>query len=222
MCGIAGAIDFKPGTTDRLVLDRMVKALRHRGPDDGGIWFSEGVGLGARRLAIIDLSPRARQPITNEDGSLWLVFNGEIYNFRELRTAFILDWVLLTGLVLSSRASFRLFAELLRPQPASFVRVLIYGAGHGGELVAREILNNPGHERVPVGFIDDDRAKHQTRIHGCPVLGGIDQLEALLRERRVEEVIVSSERIAPEGLARAREICQQQNVALRRLSFRLE
>ena len=72
-------------TTDPRVVERMTETLRHRGPDDGGTWTDGGVGLGSRRLAVIDLSPRARQPIANEDGQVRVVFNGELYNFRELR-----------------------------------------------------------------------------------------------------------------------------------------
>src|SRR5690348_15420280 len=62
----------------------MMAAQRHRGPDDVGCHLEPGVGLGFSRLAILDLSPAGHQPMTNEDGALWLVFNGEIYNFREL------------------------------------------------------------------------------------------------------------------------------------------
>ncbi len=80
MCGIAGFI----GPGDRDLLERMAQTLIHRGPDDEGFWMGPGVGLAMRRLAIIDL-PGGRQPMPNEDGTLRLVFNGEIYNFRELR-----------------------------------------------------------------------------------------------------------------------------------------
>ena len=83
MCGIAGKVSASP--VDRATIERMTSALRHRGPDDGDVWIGEGAGLGSRRLAIIDLSPRGRMPMTNESGSLRLVFNGEIYNFAELR-----------------------------------------------------------------------------------------------------------------------------------------
>ena len=83
MCGIAGKVSADP--IDRTTIAGMTSALHHRGPDDGDTWIGEGVGLGSRRLAIIDLSPRGRMPMTNEDGSLRLVFNGEIYNFAELR-----------------------------------------------------------------------------------------------------------------------------------------
>jgi asparagine synthase (glutamine-hydrolysing) len=63
----------------------MCEAIRHRGPDDDGVYVSGRVGLGMRRLAIIDLKT-GQQPIRNEDGTIILVFNGEIYNFRELRS----------------------------------------------------------------------------------------------------------------------------------------
>jgi asparagine synthase (glutamine-hydrolysing) len=64
----------------------MSSALSHRGPDAVGYHVDGPIALGHRRLSIIDLSEAAREPLTNEDGTLWLVFNGEVYNFRELRT----------------------------------------------------------------------------------------------------------------------------------------
>ncbi len=86
MCGLAGIVhaDAAQHVEPKLV-ERMCDAIRHRGPDDAGVWTGPGVGLGHRRLAIIDLSPAGHQPMCNEDGSLWIVFNGEIYNFLELR-----------------------------------------------------------------------------------------------------------------------------------------
>ena len=81
MCGIAGFA----GRGDRALLERMLKVMLHRGPDDAGMWMAPGVGLGMRRLAIIDV-PGGHQPMANEDQSLQVIFNGEIYNFRELRT----------------------------------------------------------------------------------------------------------------------------------------
>src|SRR5262252_878571 len=86
MCGICGLIG--PRRVDREALARMTSAIHHRGPDDDGFFVQEyddmAVGLGFRRLSIIDLDT-GNQPIENEDGSLKIVFNGEIYNFRELR-----------------------------------------------------------------------------------------------------------------------------------------
>ncbi len=85
MCGICGKIDFTGIPVDEALLQRMTSSLIHRGPDDAGIRVSENVGLGHRRLSIIDLSPHAHQPMCNEDGTVWIVFNGEIYNFLDLR-----------------------------------------------------------------------------------------------------------------------------------------
>ncbi|MBV9691384.1 MAG: asparagine synthase (glutamine-hydrolyzing) [Ktedonobacteraceae bacterium] len=85
MCGIAGFIDVQHGhESAELLIDSMCKVIRHRGPDDQGIWVGDGVALGMRRLSIIDLAG-GHQPMLNEDGSILVVFNGEIYNYRELR-----------------------------------------------------------------------------------------------------------------------------------------
>jgi asparagine synthase (glutamine-hydrolysing) len=86
MCGIAGIVDAEPGAQiDAATLQRMCLTLIHRGPDDEGFYVRRGVGLGMRRLSIIDLAG-GHQPIHNEDQTIWIVFNGEIYNFLELRT----------------------------------------------------------------------------------------------------------------------------------------
>ena len=74
---------------DEGAIRRMAAVLAHRGPDGEGVFVKDHVGLGHRRLAIIDLSPAAHQPMSNEDGSIWIVFNGEIYNFHELRETLI-------------------------------------------------------------------------------------------------------------------------------------
>src|SRR5271169_5832790 len=86
MCGISGVVNCG----DQPTLARMTRVQAHRGPDDSGIWemkFPDGsyVGLGSRRLAILDLSPDGHMPMSNEDGSVWITYNGEIYNFAELR-----------------------------------------------------------------------------------------------------------------------------------------
>jgi asparagine synthase (glutamine-hydrolysing) len=84
MCGIVGIVDLLGRREiDRALVHRMNEAQHHRGPDDGGLHFGPGIGLGHRRLSIIDLST-GRQPLYNEDGSVVVVFNGEIYNFQEL------------------------------------------------------------------------------------------------------------------------------------------
>lgn len=84
MCGICGVVKIEPAVTEAEVL-QMREVLAHRGPDQAGLWVQGRVGLGHRRLSIIDLSPRGSQPMHNETGTISLVFNGEIYNFQELR-----------------------------------------------------------------------------------------------------------------------------------------
>ncbi len=86
MCGISGKLYFDSGRpVEREILERMNAVLAHRGPDDAGIYCDGPVGLAHRRLSIIDLSPAGHQPMSNEDGTIWIVFNGEIYNFQSLR-----------------------------------------------------------------------------------------------------------------------------------------
>ena len=85
MCGICGFYEYKThDPADRQVLGDMLSVIRHRGPDDSGVYFGKDVAIGMRRLSIIDLSG-GKQPICNEDGSIVTVFNGEIYNFQVLR-----------------------------------------------------------------------------------------------------------------------------------------
>jgi len=84
MCGITGIFDLRgKRSIDRALLTRMNESQYHRGPDEGGIHLAPGIGLGHRRLSIIDVAT-GQQPMFNEDGSVAVVFNGEIYNFREL------------------------------------------------------------------------------------------------------------------------------------------
>ncbi|NIU63129.1 MAG: asparagine synthetase B, partial [Pseudomonas stutzeri] len=85
MCGIAGLIDLSGDAVSPVILQRMTDAIAHRGPDGEGHWIEGPVGFGHRRLAIIDLSPGGHQPMISADGRYVITYNGEIYNFRELR-----------------------------------------------------------------------------------------------------------------------------------------
>ena len=89
MCGICGKIDFTGSPVDENLLRRMTDLLAHRGPDDSDVYLRQqgnvSCGLGHRRLSIIDLTEAGRQPMSNEDRTVWMVFNGEIYNFAALR-----------------------------------------------------------------------------------------------------------------------------------------
>jgi asparagine synthase (glutamine-hydrolysing) len=92
MCGICGILRLSP-SADNLggtLIDRMTDALAHRGPNDRGTWHDDWITLGHRRLSVIDLSVAGHQPMGNEDGSVQIVYNGEVYNFRELKARFAL------------------------------------------------------------------------------------------------------------------------------------
>lgn len=87
MCGVCGVVDYSNSSVrdNRASVERMVTALHHRGPDFHDMWIQEPALLGHSRLAVIDLSSGANQPMQSEDGRYVLVFNGEIYNFKDLR-----------------------------------------------------------------------------------------------------------------------------------------
>ena len=86
MCGICGIMNFDSQVVvSKIEIDRMVDRLLHRGPDATGFRLDGRVGLGHTRLSVIDLSKAASQPMSNEDGRIWITYNGEIYNFHDLR-----------------------------------------------------------------------------------------------------------------------------------------
>src|SRR5574337_992491 len=81
MCGICGIW----GIPDRRKTDQMIAAMKHRGPDDSGFYCDENNSLGMARLAVIDLNPTGHQPMSNAEQTVWIVYNGEVYNFQEQR-----------------------------------------------------------------------------------------------------------------------------------------
>jgi len=101
MCGLTGYIDYRPATrqTREAIVGAMAQTLYHRGPDDGGVWVDAeaGVALGFRRLSIIDLSPLGHQPMVSASGRYIIVFNGEIYNFKEIRARLAQEGVVPRG-----------------------------------------------------------------------------------------------------------------------------
>ena len=85
MCGICGVVGLNRSLGDPGNLERMRDSMAYRGPDDAGLYVDDLVSLGSRRLAILDLSPRGHMPMNSADGRYWITYNGEIYNYRELR-----------------------------------------------------------------------------------------------------------------------------------------
>lgn len=88
MCGIAGFV----GSGNKEILEKMINSISYRGPDDAGLFFENDVGLGHRRLSIIDLSPSGHQPMFSSDKKIGIVFNGEIYNYKELKKEYFSDY----------------------------------------------------------------------------------------------------------------------------------
>ncbi|MCL4848301.1 MAG: hypothetical protein KJ066_17300 [Acidobacteria bacterium] len=138
------------------------------------------------------------------------------------RTIFVLDWLLLFSFVAGSRLSFRALGELVRPGTDHTERVLIYGAGDGGLMVAREFANNRALGGRVVAFLDDDRGKHNATILGVPVAGGFDRLAEIIDQRRVARVVISSSRVGPEREQEIRRVCDEREVRVSRAVLSLE
>jgi UDP-GlcNAc:undecaprenyl-phosphate GlcNAc-1-phosphate transferase len=141
--------------------------------------------------------------------------------FSYSRAVFVIYSVLLLLAVTLSRASFRLVGEYILRKRQSGLRVVIYGAGDGANLVMRELQN--GNEPVRLlGFVDDDRRKIGIRVHGFPVLGAFGALAELIGQGGVDRVVISDARLEGEPLTELRALCSRHGVALTRLTFGLE
>jgi UDP-GlcNAc:undecaprenyl-phosphate/decaprenyl-phosphate GlcNAc-1-phosphate transferase len=141
--------------------------------------------------------------------------------FTYSRAVFVIYSVLLLLAVTLSRASFRLVGEYIVRQRQSGRRVVIYGAGDGGNLVMRELQNGDEAIRL-LGFVDDDHRKVGVRVHGFPVLGDFGALADLIREGGVDRVVISDARLDGERLTELRALCSGHGVALTRLLLGLE
>jgi UDP-GlcNAc:undecaprenyl-phosphate GlcNAc-1-phosphate transferase len=149
--------------------------------------------------------------------ALLLVFRFEGYS----RAVFVIDWLVLVLLVGGSRLSLRMFEELLRQEALGTKRVLIYGAGDGGVVALREMRNNKEWGRVAVGFVDDSRWKQRTSIHGVPVLGTGEQIDALVETHTIDEVVVASLKIPAERLEWLTAACESRGVRVVRAGLTL-
>ena len=139
------------------------------------------------------------------------------------RVVFILDGLILLVLLTGSRLTFRLFRELLpAPRTSSGHRVLIYGAGDAGELLARELLNNASLQCTPVGFADDDPLKKGKIIHGLRVFGGNGSFLTICGQHAIDEVLISSMKFTPERLDEIARECTTLSLPLRRMRIQIE
>jgi UDP-GlcNAc:undecaprenyl-phosphate GlcNAc-1-phosphate transferase len=147
-----------------------------------------------------------------------------IYRFEDFsKGIFFIDALLTTGLLLGVRGSFRLFIETQNRKTLSGDNVVIYGAGRGGELLLREILNNKRLNVKPVGFVDDDVLKKGKKIQGYPILGTLAEMDRIHRQHQVGGVLVSFDdadgRNQPSHAA-VKDYCRRRGLFLKR--FRID
>jgi UDP-GlcNAc:undecaprenyl-phosphate/decaprenyl-phosphate GlcNAc-1-phosphate transferase len=186
-------------------------------------FLAAGVYRGLWRYISIDnLIVYAKAVVFGSAGSVLALLVA--FRFEGLsRAVFVLDAMILFLMLAGSRVAFRLFRRVIPLRAAGGGRrVLIYGAGDGGELLLREVLNNAELKLMPVGFLDDDPLKKGKRIHGLRVFGGNGSLRSICAEQRVEEVLVSSVKVTEERLEEIRRDCEATGVALRRMRIQFE
>jgi UDP-GlcNAc:undecaprenyl-phosphate GlcNAc-1-phosphate transferase len=178
-----------------------------------GIW---------RYTSVDDLVVFAKAVVISSVASLLAI----LFAFRfegVSRTVFIVDAMILLMIVAGSRMAFRLFRQVLpAPKGRDGCRILIYGAGDGGELLLRELINNRELRYAPVGFIDDDPNKKGKVIHGLRVFGGNGSLQSVCREHRIDEILISSSKFPKERLRQIQEDCRASNIVLKRMLIKIE
>ena len=147
-----------------------------------------------------------------------------LYRFQYFsRAVFILDAMLLLLAVIASRMAFRLIRYAVPAAGGTTGRnVLIYGAGDGGEMVLRELNNNPSWEYRAVGFIDDDTLKKGKVVHGLTVHDGNGSLADLCRNKQVTEILIAARDMSPERLRTLRDAAREANVELKRAHLKIE
>jgi len=147
-----------------------------------------------------------------------------IYRFQGFsRTVFILDGILLLFMVVGSRVAFRVIRQLLpMPLAEGGQKILIYGAGDGGEMVLRELNNNPDWNYQAVGFLDDDPLKTGKVINGLTVFEVDENLENLCVQKDITEILISIRNLPVERLKPVREMCRESNITLKRAQIKIE
>lgn len=147
-----------------------------------------------------------------------------LYRFQNFsRSVFVLDGILLLFGLVGSRMAFRVIREIIPlPHQAEGRRVLIYGAGDGGEMLLRELRKNPEWNYRPVGFIDEDPLKKDKLVNGLQVFDANGSLTDVCRKHDIQGILISSKKISSEALKRTRETCREANVELMRAQIKIE
>jgi UDP-GlcNAc:undecaprenyl-phosphate GlcNAc-1-phosphate transferase len=185
-------------------------------------FFAVGVYRGVwRHFGLIDSLAVARGVFFGAlTAQLFITYVRYFQFFAYSRTVFVIYAVLVLISVTLSRASFRLVGEFVQRQRRSGTRIVIYGAGDGGGLVIRELLNQAGNRLV--GFVDDDSRKAGIRVMGYPVLGGFSALTVLINSKSVDSIVISARSMPPERLHNLTTLCAARGVKLHRLRVGLE
>jgi FlaA1/EpsC-like NDP-sugar epimerase len=137
------------------------------------------------------------------------------------RTVFAIYAIVLTMLLIASRASFRLIAEALRRSHRASTRVIVYGAGDGGLVAVRELGKTTDRYRI-LGLVDDDAGKRRVRVHGYPVLGGFGTLESFVTGGSVDAVVISARMLDAGRRLELESLCTRHSVPLLRLHVGIE
>jgi UDP-GlcNAc:undecaprenyl-phosphate GlcNAc-1-phosphate transferase len=154
---------------------------------------------------------------------LSLAFVTYFYRFISFsKGVFLIDWFLTTAFLVGSRASFRSFREFMKHRLLKGENILIYGAGHGGQVLLKEILDNKRFAVKPVGFIDDDTNKVGKRLDGYPVMGTGADLEKILEKISVNGFIISCRGMSEQNQNRLIDLCRVKGMSLKRFVVSLQ
>jgi len=188
-----------------------------------GVFLAMGVYRGLwRYTGMSDLIVFTKAVVLSSVGSLLVLlfaFRFEGYS----RKVFVIDAVLMFLFLAGSRLAFRVFRQLVPAvNKRNGRRVLIYGAGDGGELLLRELRNNEELRMAPIGFLDDDPAKSGKLIHGLRVFGGNGDLSTICVQHKVDEVVISSLKMSEERIQEVVQCCAERQIAVKRMRITME
>jgi UDP-GlcNAc:undecaprenyl-phosphate GlcNAc-1-phosphate transferase len=154
---------------------------------------------------------------------LAITFVAFVYRFEgSSKGVLLIDWFLTTGLLIGTRGSFKLFVDTIKRKGLQGDNVIIYGAGRGGEILLREILNNDRLNLKPIGFIDDDELKTGKKLQGFPILGTLADLDRINDKHRPDGLLISFTPQAADKLLTTRQYCRQNGLFLKQFAVSIE
>lgn len=216
----AYAINFPPNST---AWDLFIRTLPVLIFIKMSVFLVMGVYRGLwRYTSMSDLIVFAKAVMLSSVGSiLVLLFAFRFEGFS--RKVFIIDAACMFLFLAGSRMAFRLFRQLVPAvSKQNGRRVLIYGAGDGGELLLRELRNNRELQLAPIGFLDDDPAKSGKVIHGLRVFGGNGDLSAVCAQHGIDEIVISSMKMSEERIQEILQCCMERQIAVKRMRITME